>query len=78
MNEDDVVKVIRGFISTQFPKKCPNCVKHFESLADYLRNTTHIGKPRSYDVENGEWEQIRPFGTFSMANCFCGNTLAIA
>ncbi|MDA3791874.1 MAG: hypothetical protein PF503_25675, partial [Desulfobacula sp.] len=34
----------------QFPKNCSCCGIHYNSLADYFRNTTHIGKPISYDA----------------------------
>ena len=78
MTEDDVVETLRVFISSKFPKVCPKCHRRFNSLADYLQNTTHAGKPVSYDAESGDWKPFRPVGTLSYANCSCGTTLAIS
>jgi len=77
MNEDDVVKAIREFIETHFPRNCENFGKRFKSMADYLHNTTHIEKPISYDADDSDWKPSRLIGTFAMSNCSCGNTLTI-
>jgi hypothetical protein len=77
MNENDVVQILRDFISKEFPQECQCCGQRFGSLAEYLRITTHVGKPISYDAEEGNWRPERPIGTSSFANCLCGTTLAI-
>jgi len=77
VKEDDVVEILRDFISKKFPKDCPVCKKRYNSLAEYLRNTTHVGKPVSYDADQKDWMPEKPLGTLSMANCSCGNTLVI-
>ena len=77
MQEKDVIEILCDFISTKFPKECKSCGRRFNSLAEYLRNTTHTGKPISYDVEDGNWKPQKPVGTISFANCPCGTTLAI-
>lgn len=77
MNENDVVEILRDFISKKFPKDCPNCGKHYHSLAEYLRTTTHVGKPVSYDADQDNWLPKKPLGTLSLSNCSCGSTLAI-
>ena len=77
MDQNDVVETIRAFIATQFPRDCRNCGKRYDSLGDYLRNTTHVGQPVSYDAEAGDWRPEEPLGTISAANCSCGSTLVI-
>jgi hypothetical protein len=77
MTEADVVEVMRAYLSTQFPKKC-QCGRLYSSLEDYLRNTTHTGKPISYDADMENWQPKLPIGTVSMANCSCGSTLAVS
>jgi hypothetical protein len=77
MSEDEVVKIVRSFIEGQFPRSCMVCGREYVSLADYLRNTDHLGSPISYDAEMGDWRPDKPVGTVSLANCSCGNTLAI-
>jgi hypothetical protein len=78
MNENDVLNILRQFISRQFPKDCSCCGKRFNSLEEYLQNTTHCGKPVSFDAAEKNWRPIKPIGTISMANCSCGTTLSIS
>ena len=78
MNETEVIGIMRAYLSAQFPKKCSCCGRLYNSLAEYLRNTTHAGKPVSFDAESGDWQPKIPIGTISMANCSCGTTLAIS
>jgi hypothetical protein len=78
MNEVEVVQIIRDYIETQFPKKCSNCNRIFGTLREYVKETTHAGKPVSFDADIGEWKPERPLGTHSYANCPCGNTLIIS
>ncbi len=78
MNEVEVVQIIRSFIEEQFPKKCPNCNRVFTSLKEYVLETSHVGKPVSFDADMGEWKPEKPMGTHSYANCPCGNTLIIS
>jgi len=60
MKENDVIEIMRDFISKKFPKKCKCCGKQYNSLEEYLRNTTHTGKPMSYDAEIRKWEPVKP------------------
>jgi len=79
MTRVQVVAIMRTHIERQFPKTCTRCGRQFANLADYLRNTKHLGEPISYDVESGNWvPPLRPLGTLSMANCACGTTLSIS
>ena len=32
------------------------CGKHYNSLVEYLKFTTHVGKPVSYDAIRGNWK----------------------
>jgi len=77
MNEAEVIGIMREYLATQFPKGCQCCGRQYNSLAEYLRETTHVGKPMSYDAEMGDWQPTTPMGTLSMANCSCGTTLTI-
>lgn len=77
MNEDTAAKIIRRLIDRQFPKVCSNCDRHFSTLKEYLQETTHLGKPVSYDADMGKLQPEKPMGTLSYAKCPCGNTLVI-
>jgi hypothetical protein len=77
MNENDVIEIMKNFISRQFPKDCTSCGKRYNSFAEFIRNTTYVGKPISYDAEQEDWQPERPIGTIGMSNCSCGTTLTI-
>lgn len=77
MNENDVIEIMKNFISRQFPKGCTCCGKRYNSFAEYIRNTTYVGKPISYDAEQEDWQPERPIGTIGMSNYSCGTTLTI-
>ena len=77
MKEKDVIEIMRDHISKQFPKECKCCGKRYNSFAEFVRNTTPVGKPMSYDAEIGDWKPVRPIGTIGMANCSCGSTLVL-
>ena len=78
MNENDVIKILREHISKQFPRECSCCKKHFATFADWVRNTSYVGKPVSYDAEMGIFKPLKPLGTLGMVNCSCGSTLALS
>ena len=78
MNEITVIQIVRNYIEEQFPKKCTNCNRTYKTLKDYLQETTHKGKPVSFDADLAEWKPSNPLGTHSYANCPCGNTLIIS
>lgn len=78
MNEEDVIKEIRTFLSGRFPKVCSCCGKQYNSLEDYVRTTTHSGKPISYDADDNIWLPLKPIGTLALANCSCGSTLSMS
>jgi len=77
VTENEVVERMLEHLDRQFPKNCPSCQSRFETLADYLRNTTHVGAPVSYDAALGDWQPDAPVGSMSLANCRCGTTLGI-
>ena len=77
MVESEVIAVMRQHLEGKFPKKCSVCDRTYANLKDYLLHTTHAGPPESYDAEMGVWQPAQPMGTMSLANCSCGNTLAI-
>jgi len=78
MEEKEVITTIREFISKQFPKECNCCGKRYQSFREYLQNTTHAGKPISYDAEYEDWNPVKPIGSISISNCTCGSSLAIS
>jgi hypothetical protein len=77
MTADEAVRLTRQHVERHFPKQCAKCGFKFKSLADYLRQTTHVGDPISYDEEAGHLRPLKPMGTSSFANCRCGTTLVI-
>lgn len=79
MDENKAVDITKKYIESQFPKTCPKCGMRFNSLAEYLLNTTHVGDPVSYDADDGDWTPKNPIGTASYATCkSCRTTLAIS
>ena len=68
--------VTREHLESLFPRNCSKCGRRFASLADYLRNTTHLDAPVSLDSGSVE-VPASPMGTLSLANCACGTTLAL-
>ena len=77
MTELQVLNIIRDAVDRQFPKTCKSCGFQFNSLKEYLLNTTHNGSPHSFDAELNNWRPLKPYGTFSFSDCSCGNTLVI-
>ena len=72
MTENEVVEIVRSYIESQFPKKCPSCGRRYRSLKEYLLETTHLGDPISYDAEKEDWQPKQPIGTVSQCE---GRTL---
>ena len=77
MTADSAIRLTREHIESQFPKLCGKCGRRFTSLAEYLRQTTHVGEPMSFDVQMGDWRPQKPVGILSLANCPCGSTMAL-
>jgi len=77
MTEAEVIVVMRQHLEGKFPKRCGVCDRTYANLKDYLLHTTHLGPPKSYDVELGVVRPTHPIGTMSLARCSCGNTLVI-
>ena len=59
-------------------KNLPNCKRNFATYREYLLNTKHIGLPVSYDIDLEDWKPEQTAGNMSLANCACGNTLALS
>jgi hypothetical protein len=77
MDEKQAIEITRKYVESQFPKTCPKCGMVFISLAEYLRNTTHLGDPIPYTAEVEDRTQRNPLGVASHVNCKCGKTLTI-
>lgn len=76
--EADVVRMIYEHITGLFPRSCPKCKRTFASYREYLLETKHIGSPISYDIEFDDLKPSRTSGNLSLANCPCGNTIALS
>ena len=68
---------MRAHIEGKFPKTCGLCGHVYPSLTEYVRETSHVGQPMSYDAELEDWEPREPVGTFALALCSCGTSMAI-
>ena len=77
-SEADLVDQLRVYLDGLFPKTCNGCSHQYESLREYLQTTTTLGQVMSYDVDMGDWHPLKPIGTLTLANCRCGNTLALS
>jgi hypothetical protein len=78
MTEAEVIQEMRRHLDTLFPKVCPKCGRSFATLREYILTTKPHGAMMSYDAELGEWEPRQLSGTLALANCSCGNTLALS
>jgi hypothetical protein len=74
---DEAVRLVRAHIELKFPKTCSMCGRVYLNLPDYIRNTRHVGQPVSYDAALGDWTPKDPIGTFALALCRCGTSVAI-
>jgi hypothetical protein len=77
MTEDEVVRTLREYFESLFPKVCPNCNRCFATLREYIQGTKRLGPTISYDGDLGNWETALPIGSVAMANCPCGTTLGL-
>ncbi len=78
VTEGEIIRLMHAHFAGLFPRACPKCRRHFATLRDYILNTERIGGTISYDAELGEWTPRRPMGAVALANCACGNTLALS
>ena len=78
MTEAEVLKIMREHLEGLFPKVCPNCQRRYPTLKEYVQITERLEPSISFDGEAGRWRPLKPLGTFSYANCPCGNTLALS
>jgi hypothetical protein len=78
LSDEDVVAIVRSHLESKFPRRCSRCGRRFDSLASYLRGTTHLGHPVSADDPLTSTESSRLIGTISYANCSCGTTLTLS
>jgi hypothetical protein len=77
MTEDEVVRILRDYFESLFPKACSACGRRFATLAAYIQATTSVGQPVSYDANDDNWDTRQPIGSAALANCSCGTTLAL-
>ncbi len=78
MIEAEMMRIILEHVYKQFPKKCNNCQRVFSSYRDYLLHTERVGVPISYDLELDDLNPDHSSGNIALANCSCGNTIAIS
>jgi hypothetical protein len=77
MQFDDAVSLVRTHVEGKFPKTCKMCGRVFVDLPDYVRSTRHVGQPVSYDAAFDDWKPKEPIGTYALALCSCGTSMAI-
>ena len=77
-SEADLIDQLRVYLEGLFPKNCNGCGQQYHSLREYLQTTTTVGQVMSYDVDMGNWHPLKPIGTLTLANCHCGNTMALS
>lgn len=75
MTEAEVLQIMADYYASLFPKVCPRCARSFATLQEYVELTTPAGRYISYDIDAGSWTP--EMGTFALANCPCGDTLAM-
>jgi hypothetical protein len=78
MIEAEIVKSVREYFESLFPKVCLNCNRRFATLREYILITKPIGPTMSIDAELGDWNTTRPIGSMAQANCPCGSTLTLS
>ena len=78
MTEGEVVELFREFYEGLFPKVCPHCGRVYGSLLEYLLASQRLWPSLNYDIELGDYKTPRPIGGLAMANCVCGNMMALS
>ena len=78
MTENNVVQILHEYFESLFPKVCSSCNRSFATLGEYIQITERTGPPMSYDAELENWNTTKPIGSFALANCPCGSTLALS
>jgi hypothetical protein len=78
MTNLEIIRMLRTYYDSLFPKVCHNCGRSFATLREYFLNTDRLWPTTDLDAELGDFEPLHPFGTMSMANCSCGSTLALS
>lgn len=63
--------VIRSCME-QFPRKCSNCGKQFDTFRDFISGTRPVGAPQCSPLEED------PFGLLTYVNCECGSTVLLS
>lgn len=78
MTRIEVIKILRKYFESLFPRACPNCKRCFDTLREYISSTTPVGMPISFEAEKGLWDSTQLVGTQLLSNCSCGSTLALS
>ena len=76
--EAGLIDQMRVSMESQFPTGCNVCRQQYGSLRQYLQTTKTVGPAMSYDADMGDWQPLKPMGIFMLANCLCGNTMALS
>lgn len=58
--------------SEQFPRKCTNCGKQFDTFGDFISGTRPVGAPQCSPLEED------PLGLLTYVNCACGSTVLLS
>lgn len=77
ITDEEMIRLNYEHYAGLFPKTCTNCGRSFATLRDYILATAPVGATISYDAELNDWRTPQPLGALALANCPCGNTLAL-
>lgn len=75
ISEEKAINLILEHTNKQFPKKCNNCGKVYNTYKEFLLSTKRISNPVPHD--NDEKLPKRPVGTYTYYNCQCGTTIIL-
>jgi len=77
LTDAEALAAVRRHFESLCPRTCPTCGRAYATLREYVRLTTPIGPPRSWDADLGDWHARAPVGSHALDNCVCGSTMAL-
>lgn len=78
MTENERFEILFSHFSSLFPRACSTCGHRYETLKQYVLETTPVPGAVSYDAQLGDWAPEEPIGGIALAECSCGNTLGLS
>jgi hypothetical protein len=78
MTEAEIVRALRGFYESLFPRYCSGCGRSYPTLRDYIVETQRIWPSVHYELELGDAHGVEPVGGMAIAKCVCGATIVLS